>query len=113
MGAFYFQHKQFSATKNRIVYDKEKIDKVWKLTKDNPFSFLAKPFDYYRSYFWERIRKVIKARQLDESICKSFLLAVNQDNLPLDIILDDEEVAYISDFVSSIDDISLKNAINS
>lgn len=93
---------------NTIVYDKEKVDKVWKLTKDNPFSFLAKPFDYYRSYFWERIRKVIKARQLDESICKSFLLAVNQDNLPLDIILDDEEVAYISDFVSSIDDISLK-----
>ena len=93
---------------NTIVYDKEKVDKVWKLTKDNPFSFLAKPFDYYRSYFWERIRKVIKARQLDESICKSFLLAVNQDNLPLDIILDDEQVAYISDFVSSIDDISLK-----
>lgn len=93
---------------NTIVYDKEKVDKVWKLTKDNPFSFLAKPFDYYRSYFWERIRKVIKARQLDESICKSFLLAVNQDNLPLDIILDDEGVAYISDFVSSIDDISLK-----
>lgn len=109
----FWEHFTFNTSnslqqKNRIVYDKEKIDKVWKLTKDNPFSFLAKPFDYYRSYFGERIRKVIKARQLDESICKSFLLAVNQDNLPLDIILDDEEVAYISDFVSSIDDISLK-----
>lgn len=105
---FNFDTSNFLQQSNTIVYDKEKVDKVWKLTKDNPFSFLAKPFDYYRSYFWERIRKVIKARQLDESICKSFLLAVNQDNLPLDIILDDEEVAYISDFVSSIDDISLK-----
>lgn len=81
--------------------------------KRQSFSFLAQPFDYYRSYFWERIRKVIKARLLDESICKSFLLAVDQDNLPLDMILDDKEVAYISDFVSSINDISLKKAINS
>ena len=81
---------------------------MWNLTKDNPFSFLSKPFEYYRFYFLERIRNVIKARLMDESICKSFLMAANQDNLPLDVVIDDDEVAYISDFVSSVDDISLK-----
>lgn len=82
---------------------------VWNLTKDNPFSFLSKPFEYYRFYFLERIRNVIKARLMDESICKSFLMAANQDNLPLDVVLDDDEVAYISDFVSSVADISLRD----
>ena len=109
----FWEHFDFNSNnslqeKNTVVYDKKKIDKVWNLTKDNPFSFLSKPFEYYRFYFLERIRNVIKTRLMDESICKSFLMAVNQDNLPLDIILDDDEVAYISDFVSSIDDISLK-----
>lgn len=46
---------------------------------------------------------------MDESICKSFLMAANQDNLPLDVVLDDDEVAYISDFVSSVADISLRD----
>lgn len=59
--------------------------------------------------FLERIRNVIKARLMDESICKSFLMAANQDNLPLDVVLDDDEVAYISDFVSSVADISLRD----
>lgn len=109
----FWEHFNFNSSnslqeKNTVVYDKKKIDKVWNLTKDNPFSFLSKPFEYYRFYFLERIRNVIKARLMDESICKSFLMAANQDNLPLDVVLDDNEVAYISDFVSSVDDISLK-----
>lgn len=49
---------------------------------------------------------------MDESICKSFLMAANQDNLPLDVVLDNDEVAYISDFVSSVTDISLKDNYN-
>lgn len=110
----FWEHFKFNLNnslqeKNTIVYDKKKIDKVWNLTKDNPFSFLSKPFEYYRFYFLERIRNVIKARLMDESICKSFLMAANQDNLPLDVVLDDDEVAYISDFVSSVADISLKD----
>lgn len=36
-------------------------------------------------------------------------MAANQDNLPLDVVLDDDEVAYISDFVSSVADISLRD----
>ena len=110
----FWEHFNFNSSnslqeKNTVVYDKKKIDKVWNLTKDNPFSFLSKPFEYYRFYFLERIRNVIKARLLGESICKSFLMAANQDNLPLDVVLDDDEVAYISDFVSSVADISLKD----
>ena len=110
----FWEHFNFNSSnslqgKNTVVYDKKKIDKVWNLTKDNPFSFLSKPFEYYRFYFLERIRNVIKARLMDESICKSFLMAANQDNLPLDVVLDGDEVAYISDFVSSVDDISLKD----
>lgn len=110
----FWEHFDFNSNnslqeKNTVVYDKKKIDKVWNLTKDNPFSFLSKPFEYYRFYFLERIRNVIKARLMDESICKSFLMAANQDNLPLDVVLDDDEVAYISDFVSSVADISLKD----
>lgn len=110
----FWEHFNFNSgnslqEKNTVVYDKKEIDKVWNLTKDNHFSFLAKPFEYYRFYFLERIRNVIKARLMDESICKSFLMAANQDNLPLDVILEDDEVAYISDFVSSVDDISLKD----
>ena len=110
----FWEHFDFNSNnslqeKNTVVYDKKKIDKVWNLTKDNPFSFLSKPFEYYRFYFLERIRNVIKARQMDESICKSFLMAANQDNLPLDVVLDDDEVAYISDFVSSVADISLRD----
>ena len=110
----FWEHFNFNSgnslqEKNTVVYDKKEIDKVWNLTKDNYFSFLAKPFEYYRFYFLERIRNVIKARLMDESICKSFLMAANQDNLPLDVILEDDEVAYISDFVSSVDDISLKD----
>lgn len=106
---FNFNSGNFLQEKNAVViYDKKKIDKVWNLTKDNPFSFLAKPFEYYRFYFLERIRNVIKTRQMDESICKSFFMAANQDNLPLDVILDDSEADYISDFVSSLEDISLK-----
>lgn len=110
----FWEHFKFNLNnslqeKNTIVYDKKKIDKVWNLTKDNPFSFLSKPFEYYRFYFLERIRNVIKARLMDESICKSFLMAANQDNLPLDVVLDNDEVAYISDFVSSVADISLKD----
>lgn len=110
----FWEHFNFNSgnslqEKNTVVYDKKEIDKVWNLTKDNPFSFLAKPFEYYRFNFLERIRNVIKARLMDESICKSFLMAANQDNLPLDVILEDDEVAYISDFVSSADDISLKD----
>ncbi len=109
----FWEHFNFNSSnslqeKNTVVYDKKIIDKVWNLTKDNPFSFLSKPFEYYRFYFLERIRNVIKARLMDESICKSFLMAANQDNLPLDVVIDDDEVAYISDFVSSVDDISLK-----
>ncbi len=79
---FDFNSKNSLQEKNTVVYDKKKIDKVWNLTKDNPFSFLSKPFEYYRFYFLERIRNVIKARLMDESICKSFLMAANQDNLP-------------------------------
>ena len=110
----FWEHFDFNSNnslqeKNTVVYDKKKIDKVWNLTKDNPFSFLSKPFEYYRFYFLERIRNVIKARLMDESICKSFLMAANQDNLPLDVVLDDDEVAYISGFVSSVADISLKD----
>ncbi len=110
----FWEHFDFNSNnslqeKNTVVYDKKKIDKVWNLTKDNPFSFLSKPFEYYRFYFLERIRNVIKARLMDESICKSFLMAANQDNLPLDVVLDDDEVAYISDFVSSVADISLRD----
>ena len=110
----FWEHFNFNSgnslqEKNTVVYNKKKIDNVWNLTKDNPFSFLAKPFEYYRFYFLERIRNVIKARLMDESICKSFLMAANQDNLPLDVVLDDDELAYISDFVSSVDDISLKD----
>lgn len=110
----FWEHFNFNSgnslqEKNTVVYDKKEIDKVWNLTNDNYFSFLAKPFEYYRFYFLERIRNVIKARLMDESICKSFLMAANQDNLPLDVILEDDEVAYISDFVSSVDDISLKD----
>lgn len=110
----FWEHFDFNSNnslqeKNTVVYDKKKIDKVWNLTKDNPFSFLSKPFEYYRFYFLERIRNVIKARLMDECICKSFLMAANQDNLPLDVVLDDDEVAYISDFVSSVADISLRD----
>lgn len=110
----FWEHFDFNSNnslqeKNTVVYDKKKIDKVWNLTKDNPFSFLSKPFEYYRFYFLERIRNVIKARLMDESICKSFLMAANQDNLPLYVVLDDDEVAYISDFVSSVADISLRD----
>lgn len=110
----FWEHFDFNSNnslqeKNTVVYDKKIIDKVWNLTKDNPFSFLSKPFEYYRFYFLERIRNVIKARLMDESICKSFLMAANQDNLPLDVVLDDDEVAYISDFVSSVADISLRD----
>lgn len=110
----FWEHFDFNSNnslqeKNTVVYDKKKIDKVWNLTKDNPFSFLSKPFEYYRFYFLERIRNVIKARLMDESICKSFLMAANQDNLPLNVVLDDDEVAYISDFVSSVADISLRD----
>ena len=113
----FWEHFKFTLNnslqeKNTVVYDKKKIDKVWNLTKDNPFSFLSKPFEYYRFYFLERIRNVIKARLMDESICKSFLMAANQDNLPLDVVLDNDEVAYISDFVSSVTDISLKDNYN-
>lgn len=109
----FWEHFNFNSSnslqeKSTVVCDKEKVDKVWGLTKDNPFSFFAKPFDYYRFYFLERIRNVIKDRQMDERVCKSFLMAANQDNLPLDVILDDEEMDYISDFVSSVDDVSLK-----
>ena len=109
----FWEHFNFNSSnslqeKSTVVCDKEKVDKVWGLTKDNPFSFFAKPFDYYRFYFLERIRNVVKDRQMDERVCKSFLMAANQDNLPLDVILDDAEMAYISNFVSSVDDISLK-----
>ena len=111
----FWEHFNFNSSnslqeKNTVVYDKKKVDKIWNLTKDNPFSFFAKPFEYYRFYFLERIRNVIKARQMNESICKSFLMAANQDNLPLDVVLDDDEVDYMSDFVSSIEDVSLKES---
>ena len=111
----FWEHFNFNSSnslqeKSTVVCDKEKVDKVWGLTKDNPFSFFAKPFDYYRFYFLERIRNVIKDKQMDERVCKSFLMAANQDNLPLDVVLDDdEEMDYISDFVPSVDDVSLKD----
>ena len=77
--------------------------------KRQSFFFLVKTIRVLPFLFLERIRNVIKARLMDESICKSFLMAANQDNLPLDVVLDDDEVAYISNFVSSVADISLRD----
>lgn len=56
----FWEHFDFNSNnslqeKNTVVYDKKKIDKVWNLTKDNPFSFLSKPFEYYRFYFWKEL----------------------------------------------------------
>lgn len=111
----FWEHFNFSQShspkEERIVeYDAAKIDRAWSLTKNDELSFFASPSDYYRFFFLEKVRGVIIDKKMDAYICKAFAMAANQDNLPLNIIFEDEQkLNYIRDVVSSTKDAELKH----
>lgn len=110
----FWEHFNFSQShspkeERTVEYDAGKIDRAWSLTKNDEFSFFASPSDYYRFFFLEKVRGVIIDRKMDAYVCKAFAMAANQDNLPLNVIFDDEQkLSYTMDVVSSASDVELK-----
>lgn len=110
----FWEHFNFSQSHSpkedrTVEYDIDKIDRAWNLTKNDELSFFASPSDYYRFFFLEKVRGVIIDRKMDVYVCKAFAMAANQDNLPLNVIFDDEQkLSYIMDVVSSANDVELK-----
>lgn len=94
--------------KNTIEYDDGKVAKAWNLVKGIDLAYFSTPFDYYRFYFLERIRKIIKDKDVNGDICKVFWMASDQDNLPMDVIIDDDDMTNILDYVASFGDETLK-----
>lgn len=82
--------------------------KAWNLVKGIDLAYFSTPFDYYRFYFLERIRKIIKDKDVNGDICKVFWMASDQDNLPMDVIIDDDDMTNILDYVASFGDETLK-----
>lgn len=111
----FWEHFNFSQShspkeERTVEYDATKIDRAWSLTKNDELSFFASPSDYYRFFFLEKVRGVIIDKKMDAYICKAFAMAANQDNLPLNIIFEDEQkLNYIRDVVSSTKDAELKH----
>ena len=111
----FWEHFNFSQShspkeERTVEYDAAKIDRAWSLTKNDELSFFASPSDYYRFFFLEKVRGVIIDKKMDAYICKAFAMAANQDNLPLNIIFEDEQkLNYIRDVVSSTKDAELKH----
>lgn len=111
----FWEHFNFSQShspkeERTVEYDAAKIDRAWSLTKNDELSFFASPSDYYRFSFLEKVRGVIIDKKMDAYICKAFAMAANQDNLPLNIIFEDEQkLNYIRDVVSSTKDAELKH----
>lgn len=111
----FWEHFNFSQShspkeERTVEYDAAKIDRAWSLTKNDELSFFASPSDYYRFFFLEKVRGVIIDKKMDAYICKAFAMAANQDNLPLNIIFEDErKLNYIRDVVSSTKDAELKH----
>ena len=111
----FWEHFNFSQShspkeKRTVKYDAGQIDRAWSLTKNDELSFFALPPDYYRFYFLEKVRGVIIDKKMDGYICKAFAIAANQDNLPLNIIFEDNQsLNYIMDIVSSTKDAELKH----
>lgn len=114
----FWEHFNFSQShspkeERTVEYDAAKIDRAWSLTKNDELSFFASPSDYYRFFFLEKVRGVIIDKKMDAYICKAFAMAANQDNLPLNIIFEDEQkLNYIRDVVSSTKDAELKHFYN-
>lgn len=113
-GRKFWEHFNFSQShspkeERTVGYDAGKIDRAWNLTKNDELSFFASPSDYYRFFFLEKVRGVIIDKKMDNCICKAFVMAANQDNLPLNVIFKDEQkLNYIMDVVSSANDAELK-----
>ena len=111
----FWEHFNFSQShspkeERTVEYHAAKIDRAWSLTKNDELSFFASPSDYYRFFFLEKVRGVIIDKKMDAYICKAFAMAANQDNLPLNIIFEDEQkLNYIRDVVSSTKDAELKH----
>ena len=76
--------------------------------KDIDLAYFSTPFDHYRFYFLERIRKIIKDKDVNGDICKLFWMASDQDNLPMNVLIDDDNITNILDYVSSFGDETLK-----
>lgn len=110
----FWEHFNFSQSHSpeeaiTVEYDTNKIDRAWNLTKNDELSFFASPSDYYRFFFLEKVRGVIIDKKMDDYICKAFAIAANQDNLPLNVIFEDEQkLNYIMDVVYSANDAELK-----
>lgn len=105
---FDFPQRHSPSEKQIVKYNTATIDRVWNQTKDDELSFFVSAYDYYRFYFLESIRRVIKDNSVDKYICKAFGMAVNQDNLPLDVILENEYLDKVLDAVESSNDVGLK-----
>lgn len=114
----FWEHFNFSQShspkeERTVEYDANKIDRAWNLTKNDELSFFASPSDYCRFFFLEKIRGVIIDKKMDVYVCKAFAMAANQDNLPLNVIFDDEQkLNYIMDVVSCANDAELKQFYN-
>lgn len=103
-----FKTSLSSNEKNTIEYDEGKVAKAWNLMKDIDLAYFSTPFDHYRFYFLERIRKIIKDKDVNGDICKLFWMASDQDNLPMNVLIDDDNITNILDYVSSFGDETLK-----
>lgn len=98
--------------KKEVKYEEDKVQRIWNLTKDNDLAFFAAPDDYYRLYFLENIKWIIRDGNMNATLCKALMMAVNQNNIPLEFFIENNLIADIHKIVLSSEDEELKRHYN-